>query len=55
MEATARQLVAVSWAVPERLGGWMADDPAAPAAVPMASVLEVLTAVATKPRLIDTD
>lgn len=43
------QLVAVSWAVPEQLGGWMADDPAQPAAVPLAGLLEVLTAVALAP------
>jgi hypothetical protein len=43
------QLVAVSWAAPEQLGRWMADDPAQPAAVPLAGVLEVLTAVALAP------
>jgi len=43
------QLVAVSWAVPERLGGWLADDPAQPAALPLAGILEVLTAVALAP------
>ena len=43
------QLVAVSWAVPEQLGGWLADDPAQPAAGALAGVLEVVTAVALAP------
>jgi hypothetical protein len=43
------QLVAVSWALPGQLAGWLADDPAQSAAVPLAGVLGVLTAVALAP------
>ena len=43
------QLVAVSLALPVQLGGWLADDPAQAAAIPLAGVLEVLTAVVLAP------
>lgn len=43
------QFVAVSWAAPEMLSRFLADEPAAPATPLLVPVLEVLTAVALAP------